>query len=130
MTRKALSTLDPAVERRRQRTTLFRTVPRLLNQQLKPVLGARRFVFIARLQLRAPLYGRRFAREGDDAALREVKKRFLLVGVLYQELVRCIGTTQAAAVTRQFLFELACDVQRQAHFPAARAGAHLGGLPP
>jgi hypothetical protein len=118
MTRRPLATLDPAVESRRRRTTLFRTVPRLLNQQLKPVLGARRFLFVARLLLLAPLYARRFARACDDAPLREVKKRFLLVGALYQELVRCIGATQALVITRQFLFELGCAVQRQAYFPS------------
>jgi hypothetical protein len=117
MTRKPFAKLDPAVESRRQRTTLFHTVPRLLNRQLEPVLGARRFVLVARLLLLAPLYARRFARPGDDASLREVKKRFLLVGALHQELLRCIGATQAALLTRQFLFELACAVQRQAYFP-------------
>lgn len=117
MTRRPFAKLDPAVEKRRQRTTLFKTVPRLLNQQLQPVLGPQRFIFVARLLLLAPLYARRFARAGDDAPLREVKKRFLLVGALYQELVRCIGATQAAGITRQFLFGLACAVQRQAYSP-------------
>jgi len=117
MTRRPFAKLDPAVERRRQRNTLFHTVPRLLNEQLKPVLGVRRFVFIVRLLLLAPLYARRFARASDDVSLREVKRRFLLVGVLYQELVRCIGAEQAAVVTGRFLFDLACAVQRQAYFP-------------
>lgn len=117
MTRRPLAKLDPAVESRRERTTLFHTVPRLLNQQLEPVLGVRRFVFIVRLILLAPRYARQFARVNDDASLREVKKRFLLVGVLYQELVRCIGAEPAAVVTDRFLFELACAVQRQAYFP-------------
>lgn len=118
MTRTPFAKLDPAIEKRRQRTTLFRTVPRLLNQQLEPVLGPRRFAFVARLLLLAPLYARRFARATDDAPLREVKKRFLLVGALYQELVRCIGAEKAAAITWRFLFELAGAVQRQAYFPS------------
>jgi hypothetical protein len=117
MTRKPFTKLDPAVESRRQRATMLHTVPGLLNRHLKPVLGAWRFPFIARLLFCAPLYARRFARESDDASLREVKKRFLLVGALYQELLRRIGPALAAAVTRDFLYELGCAVQRQAYVP-------------
>jgi hypothetical protein len=105
------------LENQRQRATLLHTVPGLLNRHLKPVLGVSRFPFIARLLLEAPLYARRFARAGDDASLREVKKRFLLVGALYQSLQRRIGPAQAAPVTREFLYELGCAVQRQAYFP-------------
>jgi len=119
MTRTSFTKLDPATENRRQRSTLLHTVPDLLNRHLKPVLGARRFPFMARLLLLAPWYARRFARKGDDASLRDVKKRFLLVGALYQELVRRVGAARAAAVTRDFLYALGCAVQRQAYFPSA-----------
>jgi hypothetical protein len=117
MKRQPFAKLDAAVESRRQRATLLHTVPGLLNRHLKPILGVWRFPFIARLLLCAPLYARRFALPSDDASLREVKKRFLLVGALYQELVRRIGPVPAASVTREFLYELGCAVQRQAYFP-------------
>jgi hypothetical protein len=109
--------LDAAAERRRQRMIPLHTLPHLLDAALEPLLGARRFLFMGRMLLLAPLYKRRFARPGDDAPLREVKKRFLLVGVLYHELARVVGAAHASTVARSFLYELACAVQRKAYFP-------------
>ena len=111
------SRLDPEVERRNRRVILFSAVPRLLDQELKPALGWWRFLFIARLLLLARGYGKRFARANDDVTLQEVKKRFLLVGVLYNELARRFGETKALVITQAFLYRLGCAVQRQAYFP-------------
>ncbi|MBT9508634.1 L-2-amino-thiazoline-4-carboxylic acid hydrolase [Rhodoferax sp.] len=109
--------LDPAVERQHRRNILFNAVPRLLDEELAPALGGWRFLFMARLFLLAPFYRKRFATEGDDRPLREVKKTFLLVGVLYKELAKRIGDPSALAITQTFLYRLACVVQRQAYFP-------------
>ena len=112
--------LDPAVERRRRRSILLNTVPRLLDQELKSVLGWWRFLFMARLFLLAPFYRKRFTQVNNDMPLREVKKTFLLVGVLYHELVKRMGDAKALAITQAFLYRLACAVQHLAYFPAAR----------
>lgn len=109
--------LNPAVERQRRRSLLFNTVPQLLNQELESALGGWRFLFIARLFLMAPFYGKRFRRASDDMPLREVKKTFLLVGVLYNELAKKIGDAKALEITQAFLYRLGCAVQRQAYFP-------------
>lgn len=78
-------------------------------------LGWRRYALMVRLFARAPQYARRFARATDDAGLREVKKTFLLVGALYQELRARYGAPIALRITDAFLFDLACAVQRQAY---------------
>ncbi|WP_119157797.1 L-2-amino-thiazoline-4-carboxylic acid hydrolase [Caldimonas tepidiphila] len=111
--------LDPGVERRRRLNTLLVTVPGLLNELLKPLLGAGRFPFMVRVLALAPAYHRRFARATDDAQLRAVKRTFLLVGVLHHQLVRRLGEPVALATTREFLYRLACSVQRKAYFPPA-----------
>lgn len=70
-----------------------------------------------RLFLPAPLYRKRFARARDDLPLQEVKKTFLLVGVLYNEFAKRIGEASALAITQAFLYQLGCAVQRVAYFP-------------
>lgn len=105
------------VEARRRLGTLTLTVPALLNRHLRNVLGRDRWTFIAGLFRQAGHYRRAFARADDDAGLREVKKTFLLVGVLYQELLRIRGREVALSVTQDFLYDLACSVQRKAYFP-------------
>jgi hypothetical protein len=119
MTAVAAKHLDPAAELRRRMRTLIVTVPRLLDHHLRPLLGGRRYAFAARMMLRAPSYKGRFARTSDDPQLRNVKSTFLLVGVLYHELVGRSGKDQALLTTTAFLYDLACEVQRQAYFPGA-----------
>jgi len=109
--------LDPALERRRRHHIMLSVVPRLLNRHLAPLLGLRRFLFILRLFALAPRYRVRFARPADDGGMQEVKRTFLLVGVLYNELCLAVGESTAFATTHAFLFDLACAVQRQAYLP-------------
>lgn len=110
--------LNPAVEARRRLATLLYTVPRLLNQHLRPLLGRARFLFIARMLASAGRYKRQFAKLDDDAQLRRVKGTFLLVGVLYNELARSHGAERALETTQAFLFDLGCAVQHRAYFPS------------
>lgn len=110
----SLARLDHRQERLRRLRTLLITVPGLLNRHLRP-LGWRRFTWIAGLLARAPRYARQFARPDDDAGHREVKKTFLLVGALYQELRARHGAPMALQITDAFLFDLGCAVQRQAY---------------
>ncbi len=109
--------LDPVLERRRRRDIMFHVVPGLLNRHLAPALGLRRFPFMLRLFALAHRYRNRFARPTDDAGMQEVKRTFLLVGVLYNELCLSVGESRAFATTHAFLFDLACAVQRQAYLP-------------
>ena len=118
---KAYGRLDAARERQRRLHVLLRIVPRLLDLHLKPALGGRRWLFIARMLVLAPLYAGRFNRSTDDAALREVKRTFLLVGVLYNELSKRVGNASALTSTRAFLYDLACAVQRLAYVPDSPA---------
>lgn len=112
--------LDRSVERRRRIRTLTRVVPVLLNRLLAPLLSWRRFPFIAWILVSAPRYRTMFARPDDDAGLKEVKRTFLLVGVLYNELRNRFGEDIAFRTAHQFLFELGNSVQRQAYFPPAQ----------
>jgi hypothetical protein len=111
--------LNPAVEALHRLNTLFVTVPKLLNEHLRPLLGWRRALFIPRMLGRAGWYKKRFARPSDDAQLRRVKSTFLLVGVLYNELEKVVGAGRALATTQSFLYDLGCAVQRVAYFPPA-----------
>lgn len=79
-------------------------MPALLDRQLKPLLGWRRFPFMLGLWLRAPAYARQFARGGDDAGLTEVKRTFLLLAALYNRLKDRLGQAAALALARAFLF--------------------------
>lgn len=115
----SLPRLSPVVEASRRLGTLLFTVPRLLNQHLRPILGWRRFLFIPGMFGAAGIYRKQFARPGDDAQLRRVKKTFLLVGVLYNELSRSQGPDRALATSQAFLYDLGCAVQRKAYFPPA-----------
>lgn len=78
--------LNPLKEKRRRLNILTRVVPALLNRLLRPVLGWRRFPFILGMLMSAPAYGKRFSRPSDDVGMKEVKRTFLLVGVLYNRL--------------------------------------------
>lgn len=109
--------LDSSRERQRRLKVLTRTVPALLNRQLRPLLGWRRMPFILSMFLLAPRYRESFARPDDDAGLIEVKNTFLLVGVLYNRLRDRFGEDVAYHTTYAFLFKLANVVQRQAYFP-------------
>lgn len=109
--------LDPALDARRRLGTLLFTVPKLLNRHLQPVLGWRRFVLIPILFALAGTYKKQFSKPGDDAQLRRVKDTFLLVGVLYNELVKAQGAERALSTTQSFLHDLGCAVQRKAYFP-------------
>lgn len=71
--------------------------------------------------IKAPSYRKRFRRTNDDEQLKRVKRTFLLVGVLYNELADKVGVEQALQTTQQFLYDLGCEVQRQAYYPAADA---------
>jgi len=113
--------LDAGLERRRRLRTLLITVPSLLNQHLAPVLKSHRWTFMAGLLRKAPAYRRSFARRDDDVALTAVKRTFLFVGVLYNELAARVGEDQALGITQAFLYELACDVQRRAYVDDAPA---------
>jgi hypothetical protein len=110
--------LDQRRERLRRLRILLLVVPALLDRHLKPLLGWRRFPFVLGLLFGAPAYGRRFARHGDDAGLKEVKRTFLLVGALYDRLKGRFGEARALAVGKAFLFDLANAVQRQAYLPS------------
>ncbi|HEY0847931.1 MAG TPA: L-2-amino-thiazoline-4-carboxylic acid hydrolase [Noviherbaspirillum sp.] len=109
--------LNPWAEKRRRLRILTRVVPSLLNRLLAPLLGAARLPFILRLFVRAPAYRQKFSRPEDDAGLKEVKRTFLLVGVLYQELRARFGEEIAFRTAHRFIFELGNAVQRQAYFP-------------
>jgi hypothetical protein len=113
----ASARLDPWLEKKRRLRILAIVVPSLLNRLLLPVLGWRRIPFIVSMLLAAPSYRRTFARPGDDAGLKEVKRTFLLVGVLYHRLLDRFGEAVAFRITHAFVFELANAVQRQAYFP-------------
>ncbi|GAX91641.1 L-2-amino-thiazoline-4-carboxylic acid hydrolase [Effusibacillus lacus] len=90
----------------------------ILNKHLLPALGWRRFLFIPSLLATVPKYRRQFARSDDDYGLREFKKTFLLVGVLYHELVKVTGEEIARQTTKNFLAEVAIAVQRSWYIPA------------
>lgn len=109
--------LNPRVERRRRIKIVALVVPALLNRLLKPLLGWKHVPFILGMLLRAPSYRAIFNRPNDDQGLREVKKTFLLVGVLYNRLRDRFGDEVAFRTAHRFLFELANTVQRQAYFP-------------
>lgn len=109
--------LDASLERRRRLRVLTRVVPALLNRLLKPVLGWRRVPFVLSMLLNAPRYRQVFARPDDDAGLAEVKRTFLLVGVLYNRLRERMGEEVAFRVTHAFIYELGNAVQRQAYLP-------------
>ncbi len=109
--------LDAGLERRRRLNILIRVVPALLSRLLKPVLGWRRIPFVLGMLVKAPHYRKRFARQNDDAGLTEVKRTFLLVGVLYNMLRERLGEQVAFHVTHAFIFELGNAVQRQAYLP-------------
>jgi hypothetical protein len=109
--------LDPRQERRRRRRILLQVVPGLLNRHLAGPLGWRRWPFILGMLLRARSYRNAFARPSDDAGLREVKRTFLLVGVLYNRLRATHGEELAFTTTYGFLLDLANAVQRQAYLP-------------
>ncbi|WP_410514935.1 L-2-amino-thiazoline-4-carboxylic acid hydrolase [Paenibacillus sp. BR2-3] len=89
----------------------------LLNKHLLPVLGARRYFFIAGLVIAAPGYRRRFRSSADDNGLKEFKKTFLLVGALYHELVKIVGEEVAIRTTTHFLTDVANAVQRNWYIP-------------
>ncbi len=109
--------LDPVRERRRRIYILLFVMPRLFNQHLRPLLGWRRFLFIARMLLSAPRYREQFARPTDDAGLKEVKQTFLLVGAFYNELLWVRGETIASRTSHALLGDIANAVQRQAYLP-------------
>lgn len=109
--------LDLQRERQRRRRLLTRVVPALLDRHLTPLLGWRRWPFIIGMLLRAGRYRKQFARPTDDADLVDVKRTFLLVGVLYHRLRETRGDEIAFATTHAFLFDLANAVQRQAYLP-------------
>jgi hypothetical protein len=109
--------LDPWLEKKRRLKILTRVVPALLNSLLKPLLGWRRVPFITGMPLSAPAYRKRFGRPSDDAGLKEVKRTFLLVGVLYNRLRDRFDDDIAFRTTHQFIYELGNAVQRQAYFP-------------
>lgn len=109
--------LNPLQEKRRRLNVLTRVVPVLLNRLLTPVLGWRRFPFIVGMLMSAPAYGKKFSCPDDDAGLKEVKRTFLLVGVLYNKLRDRFGEDIAFQATHQFIYELGNAVQRQAYFP-------------
>lgn len=67
--------------------------------------------------LAAPAYRKEFSRPQDDAGLKEVKRTFLLVGVLYNKLRDRFGEDIAFRTTHRFIYELGNAVQRQAYFP-------------
>lgn len=109
--------LDPRVERRRRLKVLIRVVPALLNHLLKPVLGCRRVPFVLSMLMHTPRYRKAFARPDDDVGLCEVKRTFLLVGVLYNRLRERVGEEVAFRVTHAFIYKLGNAVQRQAYLP-------------
>jgi hypothetical protein len=109
--------LDIRRERLRRLRILVLVVPRLLDRHLAPVLGFWRFPFMITLPFRAPRFARLFGRPSDDHGLREVKRTFLLVGVLYNLLSATKGNATALKVAQGFLFDLANAVQRQAYLP-------------
>lgn len=111
--------LDPWQEKRHRLRILAQVVPSLLNRLLKPLLGWRRVHFILAMLWRAPHYRRAFSRPSDDAGLKEVKRTFLLVGVLYHRLRERFDEETAFRITDAFIFELGNAVQRQAYFPPA-----------
>ncbi|HVL77330.1 MAG TPA: L-2-amino-thiazoline-4-carboxylic acid hydrolase [Noviherbaspirillum sp.] len=117
MNKRTYTRLDPLREKRRRVRILTRVVPVLLNRALKPVLGRARFAFVVRMLMRAPAYRREFMHATDDPGLKEVKQTFLLVGVLYNELLARVGQDLAFRTARTFLYELANAVQRQAYIP-------------
>jgi hypothetical protein len=109
--------LDPVRERRRRLVILLFVVPRLLNDYLRPLLGRRRFLFIARLFVLLVRYRKQFARPTDDAGLKEVKQTFLMVGAFYHELCRVRGEAIAFRTSHALLGDIANAVQRQAYLP-------------
>ncbi len=109
--------LDPHRERQRRRRLLTRVVPALLNRHLPPLLGWRRWPFLIVMLLSTRHYRKKFARPTDDAGLLDVKRTFLLVGVLYNRLRETRGDDIAYTTTHAFLFDLANAVQRQAYLP-------------
>jgi hypothetical protein len=109
--------LDPWREKKRRLAILVRVVPRLLNRILTPLLGWRRVPFFVGMLLAAPSYRKRFARVNDDDGLREVKRTFLLVGVLYNCLRDRFGEEIAYRAAHDFIYGLGNAVQRQAYFP-------------
>lgn len=111
--------LDPWREKRRRLTILAGVVPRLLSDVLGPLLGWHRVPFIVGMLVAAPHYRKQFARVTDDDGLREVKRTFLLVGVLYNRLRDRFGEEVAYRSAHDFIYALGNAVQRQAYFPPA-----------
>lgn len=117
MTEYQVHHLNRRVEIGRRLRLLSLTVPCILNRLLKPALGWHRFPFLVAMLLSAPGYRRAFSRPDDDAGLIEVKKTFLLVGVLYQRLLSRLGEQVAHDLAYTFIFELGNSVQRTAYLP-------------
>lgn len=111
--------LNPWREKRRRLAILAGVVPRLLNGVLGPLLGWHRVPFIVGMLFAAPHYRKQFARVTDDDGLREVKRTFLLVGVLYNRLRDRFGEEVAYRAAHRFIYGLGNAVQRQAYFPPA-----------
>lgn len=104
-----------------RRLAVLLLVPALLERHLRPLLGVRRFFFMYRLLWRAKKYQRQFHRPSDDSLMDEVKGRFLLLGVLYNELFARFGQDAALRTTQVVAYDLACTVQRNAYFPPRAA---------
>ncbi|WP_420473674.1 L-2-amino-thiazoline-4-carboxylic acid hydrolase [Noviherbaspirillum sp. ST9] len=111
--------LNPWREKRRRLAILAGVVPRLLNGVLGPLLGWHGVPFIIGMLFAAPHYRKQFARVTDDDGLREVKRTFLLVGVLYNRLRDRFGEEVAYRAAHRFIYGLGNAVQRQAYFPPA-----------
>jgi hypothetical protein len=111
------ASLNPWREKKRRLAILAGVVPRLLNRILTPLLGWRRVPFIVGMLLSAPGYRKQFARVNDDDGLREVKRTFLLDGVLYNRLRDRLGEEVAYRAAHDFIYALGNAVQRQSYLP-------------
>ena len=93
----------------------------LIVHHVRPVLGWRTGLFLAKWIVRLPHYRRRFVRLDNDVDLVEIKRSLFPLAALYHELARELGEgARALAVSHAVALDVAVRLQRRWYLSSPR----------